>query len=63
MRCSFRQITMAVAAQELNGGIKEEILEAIKKLKRSKAVGVDDMQVDLIISGKNFLVGPLTAFV
>jgi hypothetical protein len=62
MRCSFRQITMAVAAQELNGDIEEEeVLEAIKKLKRNTAVGVDDMQADLIISGKVFLAEPLTA--
>jgi hypothetical protein len=53
---------MAVAAQELNGDIEEEVvLEAIKKLKRNKAVGVDDMQADLIISGKIFLAEPLTA--
>jgi hypothetical protein len=37
MRRSFRQITKAVAAQELNGDIEEEILEAVKKLKRNKA--------------------------
>jgi hypothetical protein len=62
MRRSFRQITMAVAAQELNGDIKEEeVLEAIKKLKRNKAVGVDGMQADLIISGKIFLAELLTA--
>jgi hypothetical protein len=49
MRRSFRQITKAVAAQE--------VLEAIKKLMRNKAVGVDKMRADLIISGKVILAG------
>jgi hypothetical protein len=50
------------AAQEMNGDIdEEEVLEAMKKLKWNKAVGVDDMQADLIIAGKVFLAEPLTA--
>jgi hypothetical protein len=61
-RKSFWYCTMAVAAQELKGDIdEEEVLEAIKKLKRNNAVGVDEMQADLIISGKVFLAEPLTA--
>jgi len=49
-------------AQELNGDIEEkEKLEAVKKLKRNKAVGVDNMQADLLIAGKIILAEPLTA--
>lgn len=58
----FRQTTLAVAAQKRNRDIKEEeVMEVMKELKRYKAVGVHDMQADLIISGKVSLVEPLTA--
>jgi hypothetical protein len=51
------------AAQKLNGSIdEEEVLEAMKKLNWNKAVGVDDMQADLIIAGKVFLDEPLALF-
>jgi hypothetical protein len=40
-------MTMGLAAQELNTDIeKGEVLEARKKLKRNKAVEVDNMQAE-----------------
>jgi hypothetical protein len=57
-----RKIAMAVAAQELIGDFEEEdFLDGIKRLKRNKAVRVDGMQADIIISGKVFLAEPLNA--
>lgn len=51
-----------MVAQELNCAIDEkEVMEAVKQLKWNKAVGVDEMQADLIKAGKVFLAEPLTA--
>jgi hypothetical protein len=60
---TFMKLLKIGAAQKLNGSIdEEEVLEAMKKLNWNKAVGVDDMQADLIIAGKVFLDEPLALF-
>ena len=61
VRGDLRGILLGETSKSLNVGITEEEVDvALKMLRRNKAVGLDDIQGDLLIEGKRTLTEPLT---
>jgi hypothetical protein len=61
IRGDLRGILLGETSKFRNVDITEEEVEtALKELKRIKAVGLDDVQADLLIEGKRILAEPLT---
>ena len=57
----FYRVLMREQAKSLNVMItREEVEDAVKKLKRNKACGIDGMKAELILEGQDQLVRPIT---